>query len=78
MTTVSSLKQLLAGLRGDPDLLNIADSASLLDDVRLDSLELLSFMLEIESKLAIQIDFDKLNYEHLGSLVDLAAFLDAR
>jgi acyl carrier protein len=75
---VSQLKQLLAALRGDPELQNIPDTASLLTDVRLDSLELLNFMLEIESKLAIRIDFERLSYDHLGSLSDLADFLDAR
>jgi len=76
VTLVSSLKQLLSALRGDPALLSLPDSASLLDDVRLDSLELLNFMLEIEAKLAVQIDFERLDYDHLGSLADLAAFLE--
>lgn len=78
MSTLASLKQLLAGVRGNPALLDLPDGASLIDDVRLDSLELLTFMLEIEAKLAIQIDFERLDYDHLGSLADLAAFLDAR
>jgi acyl carrier protein len=73
---VSSLKQLLSALRGDPALLDLPDSASLLDDVQLDSLELLNFMLEIEAKLGVQIDFERLDYDHLGSLADLAAFLE--
>lgn len=77
MTTVDALKQLLAGVRGDPGLLNLPDTASLIDDVRLDSLELLTFMLEIEAKLAMRIDFERLGYDHLGSLADLAAFLDS-
>jgi acyl carrier protein len=78
MTTISALKQLLAALRSDPALQHIPDDASLLTDVHLDSLELLNFMLAIESKLAIRIDFERLNYDHLGSLTDLADFLDAR
>ena len=48
----------------------------MLTDVGLDSLELLQFMLEIEASLAVQVDFEQLSYEHLESLVDLAAFLD--
>lgn len=76
MTTVNALKQLLASVRGDPALLDLPDTASLIDDVRLDSLELLTFMLEIEAKLSLQIDFERLAYDHLGSLADLASFLD--
>jgi acyl carrier protein len=77
MSTISGLKEVLADLLGDPDLaLALPDTASLLADVRLDSLELLQFMLEIEASLRIEIDFEKLDYEHLESLLDLAAFLD--
>jgi acyl carrier protein len=42
----------------------------------LDSLELLQFMLEVEATLGIEVDFARLDYEQLGSLTDLAAFLD--
>ena len=77
MSTVSALKRLLSSMRSDPALLELPDDASLLTDVRLDSLELLNFMLEIEAKLALHIDFEHLDYDHLRSLADLAAFLDA-
>jgi len=76
MSTVIALKDVLADLRGDPDLRTLPDTASVLTDVGLDSLELLQFMLEIEASLAVQVDFERLSYEHLESLVDLAAFLD--
>jgi acyl carrier protein len=48
-----------------------------ISDVGLDSLELLQFMLEIEASLAIEVDFERLSYDHLGSLTDLASFLDS-
>lgn len=75
-STVAALKDVLAELRGDPDLRELPDTASVLTDVGLDSLELLQFMLEIESSLSVEIDFELLSYEHLESLVDLASFLD--
>ena len=77
MPTVIALKDVLADLRGDPDLKNLPDNASVLSDVGLDSLELLQFMLEIEASLAVEVDFERLSYEHLESLVDLASFLDS-
>ena len=76
MSTVAALKDVLAELRGDPDLRALSDTASVLTDVGLDSLELLQFMLEIESSMSVEIDFELLSYEHLDSLVDLASFLD--
>ena len=77
MPTVIALKDVLAGLRGDPDLKNLPDDASVITDVGLDSLELLQFMLEIEAMLAIEVDFERLSYDHLESLTDLASFLDS-
>lgn len=78
MSTVTDLKEVLAGLIGDPELARtLPDNASLLTDVSLDSLELLQFMLEIEASLAVEVDFERLSYEHLESLADLASFLDS-
>jgi len=34
-------------------------------------------MLEIEASLAIEVDFERLSYDHLESLTDLASFLDS-
>ena len=77
MPTVIALKDVLADLRGDPELKNLPDDASVLSDVGLDSLELLQFMLEVEARLAVEVDFERLSYEHLESLADLASFLDS-
>ena len=80
MSTITDLKEVLAAIVGDPELTRtLADDASLLSDVSdvsLDSLELLQFMLEIEASLGVEINFEQLDYGHLGSLRDLAAFLD--
>ena len=49
----------------------------MISDVGLDSIELLQFMLEVEASLALEVDFDRLSYDHLDSLTDLASFLDS-
>jgi acyl carrier protein len=77
MPTVIALKDVLADLRGDPELKNLPDEASVLSDVGLDSLELLQFMLEVEARLAVEVDFERLSFEQLESLTDLASFLDS-
>ncbi len=77
MPTVIALKDVLADLRGDPELKNLPDNASVLGDVGLDSLELLQFMLEAEARLAVEVDFERLSFEQLESLTDLASFLDS-
>ena len=76
-TTTDALRRILARIKSDPSLDGrLPDTANLVDDVGLDSLEMLQFMLEIEATLAIQIDFDKLEFSYLRSIRELAAFLD--
>ena len=77
MTTTEALKEILARIKADPTLFTrLPDSAHLVDDVGLDSIEMLQLMLEIEASLSIQIDFDRLEYSYLRSVHTLAAFLD--
>jgi len=76
-TTVQTLKNILGKIKSDPELgARLADDADLVDQVGLDSLETLQLMLEVEATLAVQIDFDKLEFSYLRSLKTLAAFLD--
>lgn len=78
MTTIDSLKRIIATIKSDPALQSsLSDSADLVDEVGLDSLQMLQFMLEIESSMQIQIDFDRLDYEYLRSIRVLAKFLDS-
>jgi acyl carrier protein len=75
--TLDTLKQILGKIKADPALAaRLGDGADLVDEVGLDSLETLQFMLEVEATLAVQIDFDKLEFSYLRSLQALAGFLD--
>jgi acyl carrier protein len=75
--TIDSLKRILVKIKSDPTLFTrLADTAHLVDEVGLDSIEMLQLMLEIEASLSIQLDFDKLEYSYLRSIHTLAAFLD--
>lgn len=76
-TTVAAIKEILARLRGAPDLAaGLPDTADLVNGLALDSLEMLQFMLELEDRLAIRIDFDRLEFSYLHSIRALADFLD--
>jgi acyl carrier protein len=77
MTTVDALKQIVEKVKGMPGLsAQLTESTDLVDGVKLDSLAILQFMLEVESRLSIRIDFDKLEFDYLRSLRTLADFLD--
>jgi acyl carrier protein len=77
MTTVTAIKEILGKLRGTPQLAaELSDTADLVDGLALDSLEMLQFMLELEERLAIRIDFERLEFSYLRSIRTLAEFLD--
>jgi len=71
------IKRIVARVKRDESLAaRLADDADLVDGARLDSLELLQFMLEVEESLGISIDFDRLEFADLHSIRRLAEFLD--
>ena len=73
---VTTIKQILSELKKSPELAeSLSDTANIIDDIGLDSLEMLQFMLEVEEKLAIEIDFELLEYEHMHSIMTLAEFM---
>ena len=76
INTIVAIKSVLEKIKKTPGLAGeLSDTANIIDDVGLDSLEMLQFMLEIEAQMAIQIDFDILEYEHLHSITTLAELL---
>lgn len=76
-TTVTAIKEVIAKVRDAPQLAaELEDNADLVDGLALDSLEMLQFMLELEDRLAIRIDFDRLEFAYLRSIHKLADFLD--
>jgi acyl carrier protein len=76
--TVEVIKRIVSVLKRSPGLAaELHDDTNLIEDVKLDSLEMLQFMLEVEETLAVRIDFDALHFSHLQSISRLADFLDA-
>ncbi len=73
---LAELKAILERVTGRSGLAAaLADGASIVDEVGLDSLEMMNFLLEIERRLDIEIDFEKLDFADLHSLEKLAGFL---
>jgi acyl carrier protein len=73
---IERIKSILEEVRGVPGLSGtLSDEASLIDDVGLDSLEMLTFMLKIEEQLRVRIDFEQMDFSHLQSIERLSEFL---
>jgi acyl carrier protein len=74
---IEAIKQTLETVKAKPGLAaGLADDADIIEAVRLDSLEMLRFMLELEERLSIRIDFDLLEYSYLRSIARLAEFME--
>jgi len=54
----------------------ITGSSHLIDDVGLDSLQMIDLVLMIESELEVEVDFDSFRVEHLASLDRLTMFVE--
>lgn len=77
MSTLDSIKRILVQVKSLPGSpADLADDTDLVEGVGLDSIELLTFMLEVEAQLGIRIDFDRMEFSTLNSLATLADFLD--
>ena len=73
---IDEIKVILEKVKGIPGLSKeIADTADIIEDLELDSLEMVEFMLAIESDLSIEIDFEKLEFSYLKSIEKLSEFL---
>jgi acyl carrier protein len=66
---VQEIKLILEKVKGVPGLSQqLSDSADIIEDVGLDSLEMMEFMLEVENQLSLEIDFEKLDFSYLRSI----------
>ncbi len=73
---IADIKRILVAVKALPMAPSeLASDANIISDLRLDSIELLNFMLEIEAQLDIQIDLGRIEYAMLFSISTLAEFL---
>lgn len=73
---VEVIKQILEEVRGVPGLATqLQDSTSIVGETGLDSLEMLTFMLTLEQRLGVRVDFEKMSFTHLQSISALSDFL---
>lgn len=73
---IDQIKALLEEVKNVPGLSeNLSDSSDIIDDVKLDSLEMINFMLKVEEKLKIEIDFEQLDFSYLKSISAFSEFL---
>lgn len=61
--------QLIADVKNDPSLVDtLTGSSHLIDDVGMDSLQMINLILQIESEFDVEVDFNSFYIDHLSSL----------
>ena len=69
------IKELLNQLKPDVDVNQITEETDLIDDIGLDSLETIQFILGLEDKCDVEIDFDTFEFDLLHKVGDLIQYL---
>lgn len=54
----------------------ITDNTDLVNDIGFDSLQMINFLLTLEDELDLELDFDKLDYEHLKVFKNLVEYVN--
>jgi acyl carrier protein len=71
------IKRILSEVKGNPLLLDkIQDETDIINEIGLDSLQLINFILKIEEVFNLELDFDNLDFSHLSSLRNFCEFLE--
>ncbi|MCP2163165.1 acyl carrier protein [Goodfellowiella coeruleoviolacea] len=70
------IKALLGTILGDPALAaTIDENTSIVNDLGLDSIQMINFLLQLEDEFNLELDFEDLSLEQLDSLRQLTAFV---
>src|SRR4051812_36573908 len=69
------LRALLGDIVGPERAAGIDDDTDLVDDVLLDSIQMIAFLLRVEDELDVEVDFDSLGLDHVRTLRSFTAFL---
>ena len=72
------IKEILAEVKEAPDLAaTLSDDADIINEVGLDSLQVVTFLFKLEEAFEIEIDFEQFDYSDLSSIRRLAEKLSS-
>ncbi|MCG8499565.1 MAG: acyl carrier protein [Firmicutes bacterium] len=71
--------KLISEVKEDESLVSaIYKDTNIIDDIGLDSLQMINFMLRIEEETGVEIDFDIFDFSNLSSVQIFAEYLEER
>lgn len=77
MTTYERIKSFLCEVKGDHDLYEkITDRTNLIEDVGIDSLQLINFLLKIEDEFDVEFDFEEFDMSILNEFKTFCDYVE--
>ncbi|MFC4101448.1 acyl carrier protein [Paenibacillus xanthanilyticus] len=77
--TIETIKRVLAEVRKNPDLAAaMTPSTDIVNDIGLDSLQMITFILSLEDAFSLEIDFETFDFDHLASIAKLSDYIAGR
>jgi acyl carrier protein len=75
---LDKLKRLLATTLSDTDAApSVKDDDHIVNDLGLDSLQMIAFLLDVEAQFQVAIDFEKLDIAKLGSVQEFSRYVES-
>ena len=79
MEMETRIKRIISELVEDKEIQNtISSETNIIDDIGLDSLQMINFILMLEDEFDIEIDFDEFEYEYLLKFSTLVEFIKGK
>jgi acyl carrier protein len=75
MTQQKKLIELITQAKGGTLSVPLTGDSHLVDDVGLDSLQLINLVILVENEFSVEVDFDSFHVEHLSSLDKFTQFI---
>lgn len=73
---IETIKRLLAEVKEEPALAgSLTEESRILDEVALDSLQLVVFLMKLEDELDLELDYERFDMKNIATLSSLASFL---
>lgn len=74
---IQTVINILCEIKESPELMSTLNpQTNIIQDVGLDSLQMINFVLAIEDTFDLEIDYDTFDYEHLSTIETLISFLE--
>jgi len=70
------VKEIIGEIKEKPYLAHVlSDETDIINDVELDSLQMINFILRVEEEFDLEFDYDNFNYDHLSSITSFCQFI---